>query len=92
MHTVQVQVTLTLDDPQKPFVNGLWRFMLRTSEACEIEEQKSDAFFNQLLAHGATKILIQVNNLCMHANMPVIPLDGNQLLAQMQNNQAGENA
>ena len=88
MHTAQVQVTLSLDDPQQPFVNGLWRFMIRSDEACEIEEHKGDMFFNQILAHGATKVLIQVNNLCMHANMPIIPLDGQQLLAQVQ---AGEN-
>ena len=76
MHTAVVSFGLQLQGSDKPFALGGWRFLFTTDEKLNLKEQQVDAgFVRALLINGASKIMAQLNNLCMHANMPVIPID-----------------
>jgi len=94
MHTAVVTFRLLMDDAEQPFARAGWRFLFTTEERYDPQADRGNPFQRQLLITGASKIIAVLNNCCMHANMPLIPIDGRQLAkqasAQAQEQPAGD--
>ena len=82
MHTAIVAFALSLGETEKPFAQGGWRFLFTTDQKFDPKSDSENPFFRQLLALGAGKIMAQLNNLCMHANLPLIPFMPEQMVAR----------
>lgn len=81
MHTAVVSFSLQIDGQEQPFARGGWRFLFTTDEAFDPKSAPQDGFVRNLLILGSHKVLTVLNNLCLNANMPLIPVDP-QALAQ----------
>ena len=53
-------------------------------------EDQNHPFFANLLVLGAGKIMAQINNLAMHANLPLIPFEPGRMMLQAP--EAGQQA
>jgi hypothetical protein len=85
MHTAVVGFALMIgDDQAQPFARGGWRFLFTTDAAFDPTKDTENPFFGNLLALGAGKIMAQLNNLCMHANLPLIPFQPGQMVMNKQ--------
>jgi len=83
MHTAIVSFALSIDGTEHPFARAGWRFLFTTDSACDPKAMAQHAFFRHLLQAGIGKIMVQVNNLCMHANLPLIPFDPTRMSPQV---------
>ncbi len=84
MHTAIVTFQLSLGAQEQPFARAGWRFLFTTSAAFEPKNDPNHAFFGNLLVVGAGKIMVQLNNLAMHANLPLIPFEPSRMQLQAQ--------
>ena len=83
MHTAIVAFALTVGaNEQNPFARGGWRFLFTTDEKFDPKQDPENPFFGQLLMLGAGKIMAQLNNLAMHANLPLIPFEPRSMQLQ----------
>lgn len=93
LHTAIVTFTLHMEGAQQPFARGGWRFLFTSDEPFKPQENGSHPFVKQMLSMGITKITTVLNPLCLHANMPVLPVDANRMIQsaeiQQQQKQAG---
>jgi hypothetical protein len=80
MHTAIVSFALSLGEAEQPFARGGWRFLFTTDARFDPAKDTENPFFRSLLVLGAGKIMAQLNNLCMHANLPLIPFMPEQLV------------
>lgn len=87
MHTVVVSLSLQVDGSDQPYARAGWRVLFTTDERFEPKENQAAPFLRGVLVMGASKIIALLNNLCMHANMPLIPFSAQQLAAQVQQQQ-----
>jgi hypothetical protein len=90
MHTAIVAFGLTVGASDKPFANGAWRFLFTTDEKFDPRSDQENPFFGQLLVLGAGKIMAILNNLAMHANLPLIPFEPQRMMLQRQQPPAGD--
>lgn len=88
MHTAIVGFSLTLGEAEQPFARGGWRFLFTTDQRFEPAKDTENPFFRSLLVLGAGKIMAQLNNLCMHANLPLIPFVPEQMVMGRPEQQA----
>ena len=84
MHTAVVSFALLIGEGDQPFARGGWRFLFTTDAAFDPTKDPENAFFGNLLVLGAGKIMAQLNNLCMHANLPLIPFVPERMVLQRQ--------
>jgi hypothetical protein len=80
MHTAIVSFALSLGEAEQSFARGGWRFLFTTDARFDPSKDTENPFFRGLLVLGAGKIMAQLNNLCMHANLPLIPFMPEQLV------------
>jgi len=80
MHTAIVSFALTLGEAEQAFARGGWRFLFTSDARFDPTKDTENPFFRSLLVLGAGKIMAQLNNLCMHANLPLIPFMPEQLV------------
>lgn len=82
MHTAVARLSFHSGDNEHPFITGGWRFLFSSDEQFDpqSEEGQQQPFLRNILAAGAAKVMAVVNTNCMHANMPLIPLDASQLV------------
>ena len=88
MHTAVVTFQLSLGNQEQPFARAGWRFLFTTSESFDPKSDPNHAFFGNLLIVGAGKIMVQLNNLAMHANLPLIPFEASRMQLQAQPGQS----
>ncbi|MEK7415366.1 MAG: hypothetical protein AAB263_18825 [Planctomycetota bacterium] len=79
MHTAIVSFGLFVGEGDQPFARGGWRFMFTSAEKATPAEHQNHPFMGQLLVVGSGKIMVQINNLMMHAGLPMIPFDPTQM-------------
>ena len=84
MHTAIVGFALLVGEGDQAFARGGWRFLFTTDAAFDPTKDTENPFFSHLLTLGAGKIMAQLNNLCMHANLPLIPFEPSRLMVQRQ--------
>jgi hypothetical protein len=84
MHTAVVSFSLQIGGTEQPFARAGWRFLFTTDERFDPRSSSEHPFMRQLLVNGAAKILTVLNGCCLHANLPVIPVDARQLAQQLQ--------
>jgi hypothetical protein len=90
MHTAIVIFALLMGEAeQTPFAQGAWRFLFTSDAPFDPTKEPDNEFFGQLLVLGAGKIMAQLNNLCMHANLPLIPFEPSRMVLQRQPQGAG---
>lgn len=82
MHTAIVAFQLALGENEQPFARGGWRFLFTSDASFEPAKNQNHPFFANLLVLGAGKIMAQVNNLAMHANLPLIPFEPGRMMLQ----------
>jgi hypothetical protein len=88
MHTAIVSFALTLDEKAPPFAQGGWRFLFTSDEKFDPKTEPNHPFFGNLLVVGAGKIMAQVNNLAMHAGLPLIPFEPQRMVLGQGQGQA----
>jgi hypothetical protein len=88
MHTAVAAFALFLGAAEQPFARGGWRFLFTTDSAFDPKAGSNDPFFQQLMVLGTGKIMAQINNLLMHANLPLIPFEPGRMVAQPAPGQA----
>lgn len=79
LHTAVATFELSMDDQDKPFARGGWRFLFTSDESFAPNENPNHPFLKQLLVIGTTKVMTVLNPLCLHANMPITPIDPNRM-------------
>lgn len=84
MHTAIISFALFLGEGDQPFARGGWRFLFNSDQTCKPQDHQNEPFFSQLLVIGAGKLMVQFNNLLMHANLPMIPFDPSQMAVKAQ--------
>jgi hypothetical protein len=84
MHTAIVIFALLIGESEQPFAQGAWRFLFTSDAPFDPTKEPDNEFFGQLLMLGAGKIMAQLNNLCMHANLPLIPFEPGRMVLQRQ--------
>jgi hypothetical protein len=92
LHTAVASFALNLEGEERPFAQGGWRFLFTSSEAFDPEQNSGHPFLRQLLVLGTTKIMTVINPLCLHANMPVIPIDPNRMAQSAAQPEQGDSA
>jgi hypothetical protein len=93
MHTAVVSLRVSLKDQEQPFAHGGWRFLFTSDEEFDPKNAGQHPYLQRLLINGASKILAVLNPLCLHGNMPLIPLDTTSLvqgIRQQQQEGGGE--
>jgi hypothetical protein len=84
MHTAVVSFALFIGEGDQPFARGGWRFLFNSDAKVDPREHQNDPFMAQLLVVGAGKVMVQMNNLLMHAGLPMIPFDPTQMAVRPQ--------
>jgi hypothetical protein len=84
MHTGVVSFALLMDGSEAPFAKAGWRFLFTSDEKWDPKAEQSHPFLGQLLVHGASKIIAVMNSLCLHANMPLVPISAESLVSQLR--------
>ena len=80
MHTAVVSFALLTEGVEQPFARAGWRFLFTTSASYDPKADAEHPFFQNMLMVGIGKIMTQMNNLCMHANLPLVPFQPQQLM------------
>jgi hypothetical protein len=84
MHTAIVSFALQLEGQGQPFAKAGWRFLFTSDQKWDPKGEQNHPFLGQLLILGASKVVTVMNNLCLHANMPMMPISPERLAQQMQ--------
>lgn len=84
LHTAVATFMLVVDGNEHPFARGGWRFLFTSSEKFVPQENTQNEFLRQILALGISKITTVLNPLCLHANLPVIPIDAARVVQAAQ--------
>lgn len=84
MHTAVISLMLQIDGQEQPFAKAGWRFLFTSSEKWDPKEDQGNPFLGQLLVLGGSKVITVMNNLCLHANMPPIPISPERLAQSIQ--------
>ena len=84
MHTAVISFALFIGEGDQPFARGGWRFLFTSDEKVDPREHQNHPFMAQLLVVGAGKVMVQMNNLLMHAGLPMIPFDPTQMAVRAQ--------
>jgi hypothetical protein len=84
MHTAVVSFALMVDDNERPFAQGGWRFLFTSDATADPAKDQGNPFFGNLLVLGAGKIMALLNVLAMQANLPLIPFDPQRMTLQQQ--------
>jgi hypothetical protein len=84
LHTAVVRFAIGFEGSEAPFARAGWRFLFSTDQAFDPSKDAQNRFFQELLTIGIGKILVQLNNLCMHANLPLVPLDPQRIAQAAQ--------
>jgi hypothetical protein len=95
MHTAIVGFALFIGPESKdakPFAQGGWRFLFTTDARFDPKADPQNQFFANMLVIGSGKVMVLLNNLCMHAGLPLIPFDPNRMFLQAPQQQAVEAA
>ena len=82
MHTAVAAFALFIGQAEQPFARGGWRFLFTTDAKFDPKAGSNDPFFQHLMVLGTGKIMAQINNLCMHANLPLIPFEPGRMVTQ----------
>lgn len=90
LHTAVVTFGLHVDGESNPFARGGWRFLFTTDEEFAPKETSNEEFFRHLLISGVSKITTVLNPLCMHANLPIIPIEANRLVNKARPQSEGQ--
>lgn len=90
MHTAVAAFALFIGTAEQPFARGGWRFLFTTDQSFDPKAGSSDPFFQQLMVLGTGKIMAQLNNLCMHANLPLIPFEPGRMVTQQAQQQQAQ--
>ncbi len=90
MHTAVAAFALFIGQSEQPFARGGWRFLFTTDKHFDPKASQNDPFFQQLMVLGTGKIMAQLNNLCMHANLPLIPFEPGRMVTQSADNQGDQ--
>ena len=80
MHTAVISFSLALGNSESAFAKAGWRFLFTTDEPFEPQKAQDVPFLRSLLISGAGKIITVLNTLCLHANMPQIPISADHLV------------
>jgi hypothetical protein len=88
MHTAVTAFALFIGQAEQPFARGGWRFLFTTDSKFDPKGGSNDPFFQHLMVLGTGKIMAQLNNLCMHANLPLIPFEPGRMVTQQAPQQA----
>lgn len=88
MHTAIIAFALFVGNADQPFARGGWRFLFTTNQKFDPRQDQQNPFFGSMLVLGTGKIMAQLNNLCMHANLPLIPFDPSRMTVQPNQPQA----
>ena len=80
MHTAVVSFGLLSEGTEQPFARAGWRFLFTTSTSFDPKSDPEHAFFQSLMLVGIGKIMTLLNGLCMHANLPLVPFQPQQLM------------
>ncbi len=89
MHTAVIRLTIQFADAEQPIAQGGWRFLFSSDEAWDAKEDGQNPFLRQLLVAGSSKLLAVLNPLCMHANMPLLPIDAAKMFANAPAQEGG---
>lgn len=89
MHTAVTAFALFIGKSEQPFARGGWRFLFTTDTAFDPKTATDQPFFQSLMMLGTGKIMAQINNLCMHANLPLIPFEPGRMVQQQGAAQPG---
>jgi hypothetical protein len=84
MHTAVTSFALFFGKSEQPFARGGWRFLFTSSAAFDSKNANDHPFFSSLMVLGTGKLMAQINNLCMHANLPLIPFEPGRMVLQPQ--------
>jgi hypothetical protein len=82
MHTAVAAFALFIANAEQPFARGGWRFLFTTDSKFDPKAGSNDPFFQHVMVLGTGKIMAQLNNLCMHANLPLIPFEPGRMVTQ----------
>ncbi|HYE03911.1 MAG TPA: hypothetical protein VEL07_00200 [Planctomycetota bacterium] len=88
LHTAVVEFALTVDPNAPPFARAGWRFLFTSSETFDPKADPQNPFFASMMMVGIGKVLVAINTLCMHANLPLVPFEPSRLVQQAQPNAA----
>lgn len=94
MHTAVAAFALFLgkdkgdNKGEQPFARGGWRFLFTTDSSFDPKAGSDHPFFQSLMVLGTGKIMAQINNLCMHANLPLIPFEPGRMVQPQAATQA----
>jgi hypothetical protein len=80
LHTVVAVFTLAVKQGDPPFAQGGWRFLFTSAEKFAPEKSPEHPFLKQLLVVGTGKLVTAINNLCLLANLPILPIDIGRLV------------
>lgn len=80
MHTAIVSFALLTEGVEQPFARAGWRFLFTTSKSFDPKSDNENPFFQSMMMVGIGKIMTLMNNLCMHANLPLVPFQPQQLV------------
>ena len=80
MHTAVVSFALLAEGTDQPFARAGWRFLFTTDRSFDPKSDAENAFFQGVMMVGIGKIMTLMNNLCMHANLPLVPFQPQQLV------------
>ena len=79
MHTAVVSFALLTEGVEQPFARAGWRFLFTTTTTFDPKADAENPFFQSMMMVGIGKIMTLMNNLCMHANLPLVPFQPQQL-------------
>jgi len=79
MHTAVVSFALLSEGVEQPFARAGWRFLFTTTTKFDPKADAENPFFQSMMMVGIGKIMTLMNNLCMHANLPLVPFQPQQL-------------
>jgi hypothetical protein len=80
MHTAVVSFALLTEGVEQPFARAGWRFLFTTTAKYDPKGDTEHPFFQSMMMVGIGKIMTLMNNLCMHANLPLVPFQPQQLV------------
>src|SRR5262245_25343296 len=80
MHTAVVTFALNGEGQEQPFARAGWRFLFTSDSKLDPKSDTQNPFFQSLMMIGMSKIMAVLNNLCMHANLPLVPFEPQRLV------------
>ena len=84
MHTAVVSFALKIQGQEHPFAKAGWRFLFTSSETWDPKADQGNQFLGNLMLAGASRVVTVLNNLCLNANMPLLPISPERLAQQLK--------